>query len=1157
MGNVQSRSKHHHPFALYLRDQRKFSISSLVVTNQSGATLLVISPNGYPASQISAKRDAGDNTPIEFIQDPDPPRDVLNDSPGPYFILRLTNEDELNFCFTFVIRQEKGTTPPKTTTANGVSTAPPTGTDNVLKSLTFAHAANAKDLEDLVTHEFLADPNIQNNNENFRHIGTFNTDGSPSVQFHWSWKWKPPVKVEEKCGGWRNCCSFLDYDERHNRLHTLAWFQYWVQGPPRPSTSPSFESTGFELTVPQRNRQVSSHSNVSRISDPNESNDELAPAAPTVEYQDCFRRFPAHNSNNAVQNVQPSTSALGGPKVDVTCHHPGEDMCAVDDGPLFRATMKSLEQKTGNLRTRMKKLLKKAEVAYHARIHCHDSIYNFIKTLSDTAKANAPAIQPALDHYFNRAGRELLAAERLDAEYMHEFVVKPLSRFYHVDMKQADAKKKEFDDESRDYYAYASKYLGQRQDSLKEKKRVESDSKYQMKRRKFELSRFDYSSFMQDLTGGKREQELLASLTQFAVCQANAHISTSRGVEAFLPHLDALVDEVNKVDKEFKTQRTEREEKRRLLESSSKKYIEPDTAQNPGPSPPTPGGNSTTNNNATSYTSDSDLGHADGTSSTFRGYSGNTSGRSNSPNGGATVTTGSNTGPISATQNRFKGFRDLEERDSTSKAATEGANGQQKKEGLLWALSRPGSHMDPKGINKQAWHKFWIVLDQGKLSEYSNWKQKLDLHMDPIDLRMASVREARNAERRFCFEVITPQFKRIYQATSEQDMGNWITAINNALQSAVEGRVSTPRTKQTTPKAKLSGRTIGSALTGKSVSPSNSNNMGRRTTVGARPGYMRSGSHGYDDDPAKLLQTIRAADEGNTWCADCCSTSKVEWVSINLGIVLCIECSGIHRSLGTHISKVRSLTLDIHSFSNDIVEILLQVGNRISNMVWEAQLSPGVKPGPTATREQRLKFITAKYSERAYVRVISPESSEYNTPVETLFNAIEMNDIQGVLYAIALGVNVNAIDTTRKTNALTAALDSADPAPAISPPASPNVGRQRPFIPSRSSSASAIAKPFPIAELLVQNGAIMPSKLPTFPLSESAQLYLTQRNVRSSRLDGGGSSTGDTLSALPTIRGLEGNASSMPAVDSKERERLHKRGSAGARFAGKVSAFTP
>lgn len=35
-----------------------------------------------------------------------------------------------------------------------------------------------------------------------------------------------------------------------------------------------------------------------------------------------------------------------------------------------------------------------------------------------------------------------------------------------------------------------------------------------------------------------------------------------------------------------------------------------------------------------------------------------------------------------------------------------------------------------------------------------------------------------------------------------------------------------------------------------------------------------------------------------------------EWASINLGVLMCIECSGIHRNLGSHISKVRSLDLD-------------------------------------------------------------------------------------------------------------------------------------------------------------------------------------------------------------------------------------------------------
>ena len=451
--------------------------------------------------------------------------------------------------------------------------------------------------------------------------------------------------------------------------------------------------------------------------------------------------------------------------------------------------------------------------------------------------------------------------------------------------------------------------------------------------------------------------------------------------------------------------------------------------------------------------------------------------------------------------------------------------------------------------------RFWIVLDGGKLSEYSNWKQKLDLHMEPIDLRMSSVREARNQERRFCFEVITPQYKRVYQATSEEDMANWITAINNALQSAVEGR-GQPVLPPSPHNDGVPRRDIGSVLTGKSsdrhgYTTSTASNVGRRTTVGARPSYVRTDSHGYAANPSQLLQDIRAADQGNNWCADCGSTAKVEWVSINLGIVLCIECSGIHRSLGTHISKIRSLTLDIQAFSNDIVEILLQIGNRVSNMVWEARLDRSLKPTGQSTREQRLKYITAKYSERAYVQPISSTLSRYSTADEHLLASIKKNDIHGVLYAIALRANLNVADRSRNTHAVYLALAAADPAPLTSTPT--------------KSNAPVEARPFPIAELLMQNGAEIPAQWPAIPLSPAAQLYVNQRTGRatsqsqtglpSASSTGSVSSDGDKLSALPTIPATGGIGVGMGiGVEAKERERLHKRGSAGARFAGRFSS---
>jgi Arf-GAP with SH3 domain, ANK repeat and PH domain-containing protein len=390
-------------------------------------------------------------------------------------------------------------------------------------------------------------------------------------------------------------------------------------------------------------------------------------------------------------------------KVDVACQRPGEDVTQVDDGPLFRATMKSMEQRTGSMRARWKKVLRKAETAVEAQAAVNDSMAGLMEALRDASSSNSTAVQPAIEHYFDKIAKEILSYEKQNAINLQKMIIEPISKLYNVDIKQAENKKRDFEEESKEYYAYVSRYLGQRQDSLKEKKRAATDEKYQKKRRDFELKRFDYSSFMQDLHGGRKDQEVLSNLTKYADMQAKGYLSTASKIEALLPQLEALNTEVKEADKEFRLHRTEREEKRRVLEKSGG-FSEPDRGSVSQMAPSTP-----------SYTrpSGTDLNRAGSTTlrntaSPGAAMQGPTSPVALSTSAPSAILSGPQTSMLSSSpsqSNKFKGFRDLEEKDYSAQITTD-ANGLQKgKEGLVWALSRPGSHADPKGLNKQAWHK--------------------------------------------------------------------------------------------------------------------------------------------------------------------------------------------------------------------------------------------------------------------------------------------------------------------------------------------------------------------------------------------------------------------------------------------------------------------
>ncbi|CAL9037670.1 unnamed protein product [Musa banksii] len=96
----------------------------------------------------------------------------------------------------------------------------------------------------------------------------------------------------------------------------------------------------------------------------------------------------------------------------------------------------------------------------------------------------------------------------------------------------------------------------------------------------------------------------------------------------------------------------------------------------------------------------------------------------------------------------------------------------------------------------------------------------------------------------------------------------------------------------------------------------------------------------------------------NKECADCKSKGP-RWASVNLGIFICMACSGIHRSLGVHISKVRSATLD--TWLPEQVAFIQSMGNEKANSYWEAELPPNYD------RVGIENFIRAKYEEKRWV----------------------------------------------------------------------------------------------------------------------------------------------------------------------------------------------
>ncbi|XP_040001374.1 arf-GAP with SH3 domain, ANK repeat and PH domain-containing protein 1a isoform X2 [Xiphias gladius] len=226
----------------------------------------------------------------------------------------------------------------------------------------------------------------------------------------------------------------------------------------------------------------------------------------------------------------------------------------------------------------------------------------------------------------------------------------------------------------------------------------------------------------------------------------------------------------------------------------------------------------------------------------------------------------------------------------------------------------------------------------------------------PVRLNLLTCQVKPSTEDKKCFDLISHNRTYHFQAEDEQEFVSWVSVLTNSKEEALN--------------------------------------------LAFQGGGQSSGVEEEEELTKSIIDEVLRS-PGNDTCCDC-GAADPRWLSTNLGVLTCIECSGIHREMGVHVSRIQSLELDKLGTS----ELLLarNVGNCSFNEIMEASLtSPSLKPTASSDMTARKEFINAKYIDRKFVRrTVSTATSK----LDELYEAVRSRDLLSIIQLYAEGVEL-------------------------------------------------------------------------------------------------------------------------------------------------------